>query len=343
MSTTIVVPLSGPRPDRSRLSERAIPYAKSLARRTKSSVVLISVVDVPAELSVYYALPVSDHHADNGPVAERRHYLQKLARSFDGLPVRTAVRFGDPADEVVALVEAEPNPLVVLASHARIGAGRAILGSVAFGIVHGVRCPTLIVPTPSSEFHVPVLPERGIVLVPLDGSFLSDAALNRPLRVLGKPDFALHLLHVVVPATDVAGLPIEAFIGPKEEWATRYVQSVAERLAKQGHLVTWSVKIGDVPDQILSVASEIDVDVIAMATHGRHGIGRMLFGSVTERIAHEANVPLLLIHPESKPASVQVDDEADIIAGRIEKNMAPNVPSLPVLFDERDQSTGACG
>ncbi len=330
MNTTIVVPLSGPRPDRSRLSERAVPYAKSLARRTKSSVVLVSVVDVPAELSVYYALPASDHPTDNGPVAERRQYLQKLAQSLDGLPVQTVVRFGDPADEVVALVEKQPNPVVVLASHARIGAGRTILGSVAFSIVHGVRCPILIVPTPPSDFHVPILPERGTVLVPLDGSTLSEAALNRPLRVLGKPDFALHLLHVVVPATDIAGFPIEAFIGPKEEWATHYLQNIAERLTKQGHLVTWSVKIGDVPEQILSVADEIDVDVIAMSTHGRHGIGRMLFGSVTERIAHEANVPLLLIHPESKLAALEVDEETEDRAGRSQKEAERIVPSVPV-------------
>ena len=60
MSSTIVVPLSGPRTDRTRLSERAIPYAKSLARRTRSSVVLVSVVDVPLEFATYYAMPGGD-------------------------------------------------------------------------------------------------------------------------------------------------------------------------------------------------------------------------------------------------------------------------------------------
>jgi nucleotide-binding universal stress UspA family protein len=316
MSTTIVVPLSGPRTDRSRLSERAIPYAKSLARRTRSSVLLVSVVDVPIELSAYYSLPVIDPATDKGPVAERKRYLAQLASSFEDVPVQIAVHVGDPADEIISLVEKLSNTVIVLASHGRVGAGRAILGSVAFSIVHGVGCPVLIVPTLSSEYHVPVLPERGTSLVPLDGSFFSESALSRPRSVLGKPDFALHLLYVVVPATDVMGLPIEAFVGPKEEWATHYLQSVAERLSRQGHLVTWSLRLGDVPEEILSVAKEIDADVIAMATHGRHGVGRMLFGSVTERIAHEANVPLLLIHPDDKTVTEETVDESEDAGAR---------------------------
>lgn len=334
MSSTIVVPLSGPRTDRSHLSERAVPYAKSLARRTHSAVVLTSVVDVPAELSAYYSLSGTDRTNGTGPVAERRHYLQQIATSFDDLPVHMEVRLGDPADEVITLAEHLPNPIVVLASHARIGAGRAILGSVAFSIVHGVRCPILIVPVSGGDSQVPMLPERGTVLVPLDGSFLSEAALDRPLHVLGKPDFALHLLYVVVPATDVAGVPIEAFVGPKEEWATHYLQSVAERLTKQGHLVTWSVKVGEVAEQILTVAAEIEADVVAMATHGRHGVGRMLFGSVTERIAHEATVPLLLIHPDSGLAAADVDEAIDVSTDRSGHKLEHRVPVLSGGGDE---------
>ncbi len=309
MSTTIVVPLSGPRGGRAHLSERALPYATSLARRTRSSVVLVSVVDVPLELATYYSIPPADPETDNGPVAERKRYLRQLADSFDDLPVQTVVRLGEPADEVVALTESLPNPVVVLASHGRVGAGRAILGSTAFSIVHGVRCPVFIIPTPPSEYQIPVMPERGTALVPLDGSFHSETALNRPLQVLGKPEFALHLLYVVVPTTDITGVPIDAFTAPKEEWGSHYLEGVAERLTRQGHLVTWSVRIGEVPEQILSVADEIAADVIAMATHGRSGIGRLLFGSVTERIAHEANVPLLLIHPEGEVTTGE-DDEA---------------------------------
>ncbi len=330
MSSTIVVPLSGPRTDRTRLSERAIPYAKSLARRTRSSVVLVSVVDVPLEFATYYAVPGGDAVEEKGPVAERKRYLRQLAGSFDDLPVKTMVRLGEPADEVISLVEQLPNPLIVLASHGRVGAGRAILGSIAFSIVHGVQCPVLIVPTPPSEYHIPVMPERGTALVPLDGSFFSETALTRPLRVLGKPEFALHLLYVVVPATDVTGIPIDAFIGPKEEWATHYLESVAERLTRQGRLVTWSVRIGEVPEQILSVAEEIDADLIAMATHGRHGIGRMLFGSVTERIAHEANVPLLLIRPDGNLSTVESDEELedDEIPGSVIQQQEPRVPAI---------------
>ncbi len=329
MSTTIVVPLSGPRIGGSRLSERAVPYAKSLARRTNSSVVLVSVVDMPLELSAYYSLPVADQAMEHGPIAERKRYLQDLALEFDDLPIETVVRFGDPSDEVVAEVEQRENPIIVLASHAYAGAERAILGSVAFSIIHGVRCPILIVPTPSNEFDMSTLPERGTILVPLDGSFLAESALSQPLQLLGKPDFSLHLLYVVVPATDFDGVPIEAFVGPKEEWATHYLQSVADQLTARGYLVTWSVKIGDVPEEILTVSDEIDADLIGMATHGRHGVGRMLFGSVAERLAHEVNVPLLLIHPEPKLLTAENGEEIQMANGRSEKTGARVVNTVP--------------
>ncbi len=306
MKSTIVVPLSGSPSDRSRLSERAIPYARSLARRTKSSVILISVVDLPPELAAYYSLPAMDHERESGPIAERQQYLLRLAEKFEGIPVRTEVRIGDPAEQVINLVEEQTNPMLVLASHARSGAGRAILGSVAFSIVHRVHCPVLILPTSSRETPISVMPERGTILIPLDGSFSSENVLRRPLQVLGEPDYALHLLFVVTPVTDVEGTPIAAFIGPKEEWASDYLQTVAERLAKEGYLVTWSVKLGEVPDEITEVAREIDADVIAMTTHGRRGIGRVLFGSVTERIAHESNLPLLLIHPDASMHPVEM-------------------------------------
>jgi len=307
MKSTIIVPLSGSPYDRSRLSERAIPYARSLARRTRSSIVLSSVIDLPDELAAYYALPAVDHERDSGPVSERQAYLRQMAERFEGLSVRTEVRTGDPAEQIVDLVEHETNPMLVLASHARSGLGRAILGSVAFSIVHRVNCPVLILPTSSRDLPIPIMPERGTILIPLDGSFSSESVLRRPLQVLGDPDYALHLLFVVTPVTDVEGTPIEGFNGPKEEWASDYLRSIAERLAREGYLVTWSVKIGDVPDEIMDVAREIDADVIAMATHGRHGIGRMLFGSVTERIAHESNLPLLLIHPDTTLQAVDRD------------------------------------
>ncbi len=329
MKNTIVVPLSGSPGDRSRLSERAIPYARSLARRTKSSVILISVVDLPPELAAYYSLPAADHERESGPLAERQQYLLRLAEKFEGIPVRTEVRIGDPAEGVIDLVEEQDNPMLVLASHARSGAGRAILGSVAFSIVHRVLCPVLILPTSNRESPIPIMPERGTILIPLDGSFSSESVLRRPLKVLGDPDYALHLLFVVTPVTDVEGTPIEAFIGPKEEWASDYLQTVAERLAKEGFLVTWSVKLGEVPDEITDVAREIDADVIAMTTHGRRGIGRMLFGSVTERIAHESNLPLLLIHPDTTVAQTYVEDGATAESKR-------RIPAMSILSSGAD-------
>src|SRR5688500_4623290 len=98
MSATIVVPLSGPREKEPRIAEHAIPYAKALARRLGAPLTLVSVVDVPVELSAYYAFSGEEPETESGPAAERREYLNRLAAGFEGISVETVVRFGDPAD-----------------------------------------------------------------------------------------------------------------------------------------------------------------------------------------------------------------------------------------------------
>jgi nucleotide-binding universal stress UspA family protein len=55
------------------------------------------------------------------------------------------------------------------------------------------------------------------------------------------------------------------------------------------------LRVGSVADVILGVAEELQVDVIAMSTHGRTGPARWLLGSIAERVVHSSKVPVLLI------------------------------------------------
>jgi nucleotide-binding universal stress UspA family protein len=77
--------------------------------------------------------------------------------------------------------------------------------------------------------------------------------------------------------------------------AQAYLDRIADHVAAPGVRVHSIVKQGVPARQIVAAAREIDADVIAMATHSRRGLGRLMFGSVAEAVLHESNLPVILI------------------------------------------------
>jgi nucleotide-binding universal stress UspA family protein len=139
------------------------------------------------------------------------------------------------------------------------------------------------------------------ILVPLDGSPLAEAVLPH-VQALAKSEGAeIVLLRVAVTPDpnlfhrDVAeGRQITDAI---EEEAMNYMETEATKLQKEGAKVTSITRDGTIPDTILEVAEETHADVIAMSTHGRIGIQRLLKGSVAEEIVHASHIPVMLVHP----------------------------------------------
>lgn len=77
----------------------------------------------------------------------------------------------------------------------------------------------------------------------------------------------------------------------------------AERLQKDGYDVAVEVHFGDPAQRIVDFVNDEDVDLVAMATHGRSGIGRLVMGSVAERVLRGVTVPVLLIRSVAEPTS----------------------------------------
>jgi nucleotide-binding universal stress UspA family protein len=72
------------------------------------------------------------------------------------------------------------------------------------------------------------------------------------------------------------------------------------RLEAEGFQVTTEIDRGDPAERIISRAHE--VDLIAMATHGRSGLGRLLLGSVAETVLKQSHVPVLMFNPPPRLA-----------------------------------------
>lgn len=85
--------------------------------------------------------------------------------------------------------------------------------------------------------------------------------------------------------------------------AQAYLDQVAERLHQQGYRVRTQVALGQQPaSAILDQAQSLGVDLIALETHGRRGLTRLLLGSVADKVLRGASVPLLIHRSAEKSA-----------------------------------------
>jgi nucleotide-binding universal stress UspA family protein len=139
------------------------------------------------------------------------------------------------------------------------------------------------------------------ILVPLDGSEISEAALPHAEAIAKSEGAEIILLRVpmIPPAEFFSRDPAIAVKIQEEEEAEaiEYVNKKKDELEKDNIKVSVILQEGPVPDTILSVADDIHADMITMSTHGRTGIKRWLMGSVADRVVNHAHIPVMLIHP----------------------------------------------
>lgn len=141
------------------------------------------------------------------------------------------------------------------------------------------------------------------ILVPLDGSTLSETVLPHVEKLARALNAEIVLLHVdVSPAptfefheSPLAPQPEEVKIMRADE--KQYLKHLCCRLERDDLRVTYLLRDGVVADTILEAAEIEQADLIAMSTHGRTGMLRLLLGSVAEQVVHRSKIPVMLIRP----------------------------------------------
>ncbi len=137
------------------------------------------------------------------------------------------------------------------------------------------------------------------VLVPLDGSPIAETILPFIEQIAGPLDMEIMLLRVVpLGALDVVAMAREVPAGEpiaKELEAQAYLEPLVEGLKGKAVRAGGRVRIGDPATEIVAAAREIRADLIAMTTHGRSGLGRLLFGSVAEAVLRTSPIPVFLL------------------------------------------------
>jgi nucleotide-binding universal stress UspA family protein len=151
------------------------------------------------------------------------------------------------------------------------------------------------------------------ILVPLDGSALSETALPHAIAMARATSSALALLRVVPSPGTIerrsapAGAAVTQPRGTEREFqlARAYLREIAGHLRGDGFEVSTQILEGNPAAEIIEYSrNDATVAMVAMATHGRSGIGRWVFGSVAEKVLHAATKPLLLVHAPAAPPRV---------------------------------------
>lgn len=132
------------------------------------------------------------------------------------------------------------------------------------------------------------------ILIPTDGSESAERAVEEGLRLAEVHDATVHVIYVVepVPAGDYG---MEGILDALRAEGEKATESVAERARERGLTVVTDVLPGSAYSVILDYATENDVDLIVMGTHGRTGLDRYLLGSVTEKVVRISPVPVLTL------------------------------------------------
>jgi nucleotide-binding universal stress UspA family protein len=135
------------------------------------------------------------------------------------------------------------------------------------------------------------------VLVALDGSTASEAVLRFLMEIAGPLNMTVMLLHVLepIPPPVADGTVVVDDVEARRLEAEEYLAPISAALRSQGVDTSWATRRGRPADEILAAAQESSADLIAMATHGRTGFGRLLFGSVAEAVLRRAPVPVFMI------------------------------------------------
>jgi nucleotide-binding universal stress UspA family protein len=136
------------------------------------------------------------------------------------------------------------------------------------------------------------------ILLPTDGSDAAEAAVDHATRLARAFDAPTHVLSVVepIPAAETDAALVQERL---REGADRAIDRAVDRLDAAGVETERSVRDGSAHRAILREADAVGADLIVMGTHGRTGVGRVLLGSVTERVVRRADAPVLSVryHP----------------------------------------------
>jgi nucleotide-binding universal stress UspA family protein len=289
--------------DFSEFSVRAYRHALSVAKHYGARLVAQHIV----ELSRY---PYADYGACEGDYAAFAQALRKggeeQLREFlknhthDDVRAEFAVHQGAAPDSILTFAQERKADLIVMGTHGRRGYDRLVLGSVTNRVMRKTPCPVLAICNPSrdsaetaaetdEQSHAHRLNR---ILFCTDFSENSALALNYAISATEEYDAELTLLHVVEDSQNQA--KSEEAIAKASEQLDKLIPRERSKTLKTK--TKTAVRIGKPYQQIIQLALEAQIDLVAMGVRGRGALDLAVFGSTTYRVLQLGPCPVLAIH-----------------------------------------------
>ena len=213
-----------------------------------------------------------------------------------GVVAKKVFVHGSLADGIVAAARAEHADLIVVGTHGRKGLARTVLGSVAEAILHSSDVPVLVVTRHVKGPAGDAVFQRALVAV--DESEPSRAALS----VAAHLSSSLRTRLVLCTAFEATALSS----GGADRAAQADLHSAASRLAERGEhagaapLIDDEIVVAGPPEDVIEpTAISRNCDLIIVGSHARHGLHRVLEGSVAETVARSSALPVLVVPAKS--------------------------------------------
>ena len=300
---TVLVPLDG-----SSFAEQALPWAIVIAQKSRARLRLAMVHQLPSPPPLDEATVRLYTKVELALRKSQRDYLHRTAARIKGddkVQTATAMLEGPPAPALAKYVTEVGVDLVVMTTHGRGGLERAWVGSVADQLVRTLEIPMLLI-RPAEGGTSMTGAKR--LLVPLDGSRRAEAILPAAMALAAVTGTEIALLQAVAPVSVMTDPPTSYPMGIDEEitklerqQAQDYLDSLAEQLTAAGTRSSGAAVLGGTAfDTIRAVADEPGTGVIAITTHGRGGVRRMVLGSIADKLVRSGNVPVLVTRPRGR-------------------------------------------
>jgi nucleotide-binding universal stress UspA family protein len=260
--------------DGSSLAEKILPLACGLSAPRGGRLTLLRIVENTEEL------------------AAEEEYLRDCARQYSAeLRFRVSQ---DPAGAIAAELERDPRAIAALSTHGRTAWMEAVLGSVALRVIREAKRPVIVF---RPLDHAREAPKKiGAVVLALDASPFSEKMIPHAVKAAQTLSARLILIQAL-------GIPQS--LGPLAEHEKSDVlessylhRKAAEINAAHGVDAQWDVLHGEPADAICRYVKDMPDTLLALTTHARGGMERVVLGSVAAACVRHAGVPLLLYWPQ---------------------------------------------
>jgi nucleotide-binding universal stress UspA family protein len=236
-----------------------------------------------------------------------KNYLAREAERLDaaGVKATTHAAAGSPAEEIVRYARETHADMIAMATHRESSLARGVLGSVTDRVLHSSPVPVMAVHPKNVTAFAGNAGAPNVVVVPLDGSALSESAVPVALEIGGACASEMVFIRAVrLPYYGVSGPGIEYYAGDfgiaeQRREALDYLDKFVKQAQSKGLKARAHAAIGSAASTIIEEAESLEGTLVVMSTHGAGGFKRWVIGSVTDKVMRSAGVPVLVLPPRN--------------------------------------------